>query len=79
MSIGQLAADVGLSKAGVVGPFGTKQELQLAALARGAEVFRQAVWEPAAGHAAGRERLLAIGRHWFDYLDRLPAARVAAS
>lgn len=72
MSISELAADVGLSKAGVVGPFGAKLELQLAALERGAEVFREGVWEPAAGQPAGRRRLLAIGRHWFDYLVDCP-------
>ena len=72
MSLSELARDVGLSKAGVIGPFGSKQALQLAALARGAEVFREAVWLPAAELPAGRPRLNGIGGAWFDYLERCP-------
>ncbi|MQA76548.1 MAG: mandelate racemase, partial [Solirubrobacterales bacterium] len=37
MTIGRLAADVGLSKAGVLGHFGSKQELQLATLSFAAD------------------------------------------
>jgi len=38
-TIGRLAGDLGMSKAGVIGHFGTKTELQLASLARAGDVF----------------------------------------
>ncbi len=68
MSIGELARDVGLSKAGLIGPFGSKQALQLETFARGVELFRRTVWDPAAAEPAGLMRLRAVCRHWFAYL-----------
>jgi AcrR family transcriptional regulator len=70
LSIGRLADDVGMSKAGVLNHFGTKEELQLAALVRVREIYTREVWEPASSAAPGRARLLAICDHWLDYLGR---------
>ena len=70
ITIGTLAGSLGMSKAGVVGPFGSKEEMQLAALAEAAEIFRREVWEPASGHEPGVERLEAIGEAWISYLER---------
>lgn len=72
LTIGHLARDLRLSKAGVVGPFGSKEELQLAALERGVEIFRETVWEPVAARRAGRERLRALCEQWFAYLTACP-------
>jgi AcrR family transcriptional regulator len=59
-----------MSKAGVLGHFGTKEELQLAALAAAREVYRREIWERAQDAPAGRARLLAIADAWLSYLDR---------
>jgi len=72
LTIGRLAADLRLSKAGVVGPFGSKEALQLAVLDRAVEVFRERVWAPVAGLPAGRARLEAACEAWFAYLERCP-------
>jgi AcrR family transcriptional regulator len=72
LTIGRLADELGLSKAGVIGPFGSKQALQLAALKRGLEIFRERVWDPAAELPAGRARLLAVCEGWIRYLERCP-------
>jgi AcrR family transcriptional regulator len=70
LTLGRLAGDLEMSKAGVLGHFGTKEELQLAALAAAREVYRREVWEPARDAPAGRPRLLAIADAWLSYLDR---------
>jgi AcrR family transcriptional regulator len=70
LTIGTLAEDLGLSKAGVVGPFGTRERLQLAAFERAMEVFREHVWDPVADRPAGRERLAAVCERWISELER---------
>lgn len=71
VTIGTVAGTLGMSKAGVVGPFGSKEELQLAALEGAVEIFRAEVWErAAAGRAPGLERLRAIAEEWISYLER---------
>ena len=71
LTIGRLAADLQMSKAGVLGHFGTKEELQLAAL--GAARERLPPRDLGAGRQAaapGRARLLAIADAWLSYLGR---------
>lgn len=46
LTIGRLATDLGMSKAGVLGHFGTKEALQLAALDGASAIFMRLVWEP---------------------------------
>jgi AcrR family transcriptional regulator len=70
LTIGTLAESLGMSKAGVIGPFGSKEALQLAALEAAVATFRREVWEVAAGVAPGRARLEAIIAAWLDYLER---------
>ena len=70
LTIGRLAADLGMSKAGVIGHFGSKEELQLAALELAADIFRTEVWEPAADLEPGLPRLLGILEAWTGYADR---------
>lgn len=70
VTIGGLAGDLGLSKAGVVGPFGSKQELQLAAFRRGIEQFIELVWEPVATLPAGLPRLKGVCEQWIRYHER---------
>jgi AcrR family transcriptional regulator len=69
ISIGNLAADLGMSKSGVIGQFGSKEELQIATLALAADDFRQRVWEPAQHLAPGLPRLLGICAAWTSYAE----------
>src|SRR3954470_14074048 len=68
MTIGRLADDLSMSKAGVIGHFGSKQRLQLAALEEAVAIFTREVWLPVAELPAGRERLLAISDAWIAHL-----------
>jgi AcrR family transcriptional regulator len=70
LTIGRLATDLDMSKAGVLGHFGTKGELQLAALDGAAAIYRREIWERVQDVAPGRKRLLAIADAWLDYLGR---------
>jgi AcrR family transcriptional regulator len=70
LTLGRLAADVGMSKAGVLGHFGSKEALQLTALRAAVELFTQEVWERTAGAERGLPRLVAICDAWISYLER---------
>jgi AcrR family transcriptional regulator len=72
VTIGSLADELGMSKSGLVGRFGNKQGLQLATLARAADVFREVVYDRAASAPAGLARLDAICDAWVAYLARPP-------
>ncbi|MES4901036.1 MULTISPECIES: TetR/AcrR family transcriptional regulator [unclassified Streptomyces] len=69
LTIGRLATDLGMSKAGVLGHFGTKEALQLATLDAGAATFSRLVWEPAQGAQRGLPRLRALCEAWITYLE----------
>ncbi|GGQ90469.1 TetR/AcrR family transcriptional regulator [Kitasatospora griseola] len=69
LTIGRLATDLGLSKAGVLGHFGTKETLQLATLERASILFTTLVWEPAADAEPGLPRLRAVCESWIAYLE----------
>ena len=70
LTIGRLAGDLEMSKAGVIGHFGSKEALQVAALERAVEVFRREVWDQVAGEEPGLPRLHAIAGAWVSYLER---------
>ena len=70
ITIGTLAERLQMSKAGVIGPFGSKEQLQLDALDRAAAIFRADVWEPAAAEPAGLPRLEALIDAWLSHLSR---------
>jgi AcrR family transcriptional regulator len=72
LTIGRLAEQLGMSKSGLVGRFGSKEELQLAALERAVDIFRAAVFAPAAAHPQGLRRLNAICDAWIEYLGDPP-------
>jgi AcrR family transcriptional regulator len=59
-----------MSKAGVVGPFSSKERLQLEALERAATTFREEVWEPALAAPPGRGRLELVIDGWLAHLAR---------
>ncbi|HWC23826.1 MAG TPA: TetR/AcrR family transcriptional regulator [Flexivirga sp.] len=68
VSIGDLAGTLGMSKAGVVGPFGSQEQLQLAVIARAKQTFVAAVIQPGLRREAGLPRLRACVRAWCRYL-----------
>src|SRR3954454_20554817 len=68
LTIGRLATPMGMSKAAVIGHFGSKEALQLQAVERAIERWRAAVWEPVADEQPGLPRLLAVARRWSEVL-----------
>jgi AcrR family transcriptional regulator len=68
LSIGRLAADLGLSKSGVAGLFGTKEKLQLAAIAEARQVFIDTVITPSFREPGGARRLRALLENWLTYI-----------
>src|ERR1700684_1603972 len=72
LTVGRLAADLGMSKSGLFAHFGSKLDLQLATVGAGAERFRDLVIVPALPAPDGAPRLRAMGEHYFDYLETFP-------
>jgi len=70
ITIGTLAERLRMSKAGVIGPFGSKERLQLEALERAATTFRREVWDPASAAPPGLARLELVIDAWLDHLAR---------
>jgi AcrR family transcriptional regulator len=67
LSIGGLAADVGMSKSGVFAHFGSREDLQLAVLDTGRNRFVSQVLMPALEQPRGLPRLRAIVANWFEW------------
>jgi AcrR family transcriptional regulator len=72
LTIGGLADRLGMSKSGLVGRFGSREQLQLATLDQAADIFRRTVYEPASAAPPGLARLNAICDAWVAYLGRPP-------
>ncbi|WP_405949703.1 TetR/AcrR family transcriptional regulator [Streptomyces prunicolor] len=71
LTIGWLATDLGMSKAGVLGHFGTKERLQLAVVDAAAELFtREVPNQVAADVPPGLPRLHGWCDAWVSYLAR---------
>jgi AcrR family transcriptional regulator len=70
MSIGRLAEHIGMSKSGLYAHFGSKEELQLAAVMHAEEIFNADVIRPAMALDAPIARLLALGEAYFSHLER---------
>jgi AcrR family transcriptional regulator len=68
LTIGRLAAELEMSKSGLFAHFGSKQDLQLAAVEAAAQQFREAVIEPALEAPEGAPRLRAMA---VAYMARL--------
>jgi AcrR family transcriptional regulator len=70
LTIGRLASALDMSKAGVLGHFGSKEALQLEVLEAAARIFHREVPQRAAAAKPGLPRLLAICDAWLSYLAR---------
>lgn len=70
LSIGRLATDLGLSKSGLFGYFGSKEELQLATIRTAATIYLDEVVRPALAVNPGLERLRRLLESWLSYSER---------
>ena len=70
LSIGRLARELNLSKTGVFAHFGSKEELQVAAVNRAKEVFLEQVAKPALQEPRGLPRLRVMLESWLRYVER---------
>lgn len=70
LTIGRLSSELGLSKSGLFGHFGSKEELQLATVDAAARIFFREVVEPALEKPEGAERLQAYCHGFIGYLER---------
>jgi AcrR family transcriptional regulator len=70
LSIGNLAAAIGMSKSGLYAHFGSKQELQLATVQEAGRIFADEVVQPALAAPAGLAQLAAVCEAFFEHLQR---------
>ena len=70
LTIGRLSSELGLSKSGLFGHFGSKEELQLAAVDAASAIFLREVVQPALPKPEGAPRLRAYCDRWVGYLER---------
>ncbi len=68
LTIGGLAEQVGMSKSGVFAHFGSREDLQLATLDYGGELFIRDVLLPALKEKRGLARLRAIFANWSEWV-----------
>src|SRR3954452_17507884 len=70
LSIGDLAAHIGISKSGLYAHFRSKEELQLATIDRAEAIFDEVVTEPAAAAEPGISGVIALADAFLGHLDR---------
>ena len=70
LTIGTLAEKTGMSKSGLFAHFGSKQDLQLAALDEAARQFTEQVFMPALKAPRGVKRLKALLEGWITWPQR---------
>ncbi|MEU6865261.1 TetR/AcrR family transcriptional regulator [Streptomyces sp. NPDC046876] len=67
LSLGRIAADLGLSKSGVFALFGSKEELQIATVRAAVAVFSRQVVAPVQEEPAGLAKVWRLCERWMDY------------
>lgn len=70
LTIGSLAERTGLSKSGLFAHFGSREELQIAAIEAAAARFSETVFLPALRAPRGVPRLRALFERWLDWTAR---------
>ena len=70
LTIGRLAAELGMSKSGLFGHFGSKEELQFATIEEASARFLGEVIQPTLAEPEGAPRLRALGERYLDFLER---------
>jgi AcrR family transcriptional regulator len=72
VTLRDLAAELELSKSGVLAPFGSRAQLLETAFDDAIATFRALVIEPVLAQPPGRDRLLALLENWVAYLVDCP-------
>jgi AcrR family transcriptional regulator len=72
LSIGELAAELDLSKSGLFAHFHSKEALQIQVLEHGAAVFVEHVVRPALAAGRGEPRMRALFERWLDWSRSSP-------
>jgi len=72
LTVGALARRLDMSKAGLVGPFGSREQLLMDALERACQIFRATVIAPLDGLPPGPDRLARLIDGWVGYLADCP-------
>jgi len=67
ITLGKVAADVGMSKSGLFAHFDSKEALQVDVLAAAAEKFTEVVVSPALTAPRGEPRLRALFERWLEW------------
>ena len=70
LSIGHLAAAIGMSKSGLYAHFGSKQDLQLATVEEAERIFDEEVVQPALAARPGLAQLAAVCEAFLGYVQR---------
>jgi AcrR family transcriptional regulator len=70
LSLGSLAAEVGMSKSGLYAHFKDKEELELAMIETATAIFDREVLQPAMKAQEGTERLRAVVNSFLSHLER---------
>jgi AcrR family transcriptional regulator len=70
LTIGRLADELSMSKSGLHGLFGSKEDLQVATFEKAVDEFTREVWLPVARREPGLPRLLALIDRWLSYHRR---------
>src|SRR5215813_8153802 len=70
LSIGDLAAEVGMSKSGLYAHFKSKEELELATIETAAAIFDSEVIQPVTRAPAGIARLKSLAHSFLSHLER---------
>jgi AcrR family transcriptional regulator len=70
LSIGDLAAHIGISKSGLYAHFRSKEELQIATIDRAEEIFDEVVVAAASGAPPGLPAVIALADAFLNHLDR---------
>jgi AcrR family transcriptional regulator len=68
LTIGRLAGELGMSKAGIYGHFGSKQALQLETISYARQLFRKDVIEPSQAEPDGLPRLWTLCATYLAYI-----------
>src|SRR5256885_17242433 len=70
LSIGRLAAHIGMSKSGLYAHFGSKEELQLAAIETASAIFDAEVIDPAEQGTTPLEKIQLLCEQFLSHVER---------
>ncbi len=68
ITVGSLSERTGISKSGILTVFGSREAIQVAAVAEARRIYQEKVLAPIWSEPAGAPRLRALLRSWVDYL-----------